>query len=72
MRGQGFGVHQIREEKGGDVGVFAGMVVKVVSSRRDAENAMHFSVRLPNGEVDLDVHEDEISFDQKIVQKISH
>lgn len=53
------------------IGVVAGHVVSIIGDWRDARHQTHYSVRLPNGEINYDVHQDDISFDRNLIRSIS-
>lgn len=73
MREQGHGIHQIHDPELTNcrVGLFAGHVVSIVGDWQDGQREMHYRVRLANGEINPDVHQDEISFDPALIHSKS-
>ena len=74
MREQKREIHQIYDPELNNrpVGLFAGQIVTVIQDWKDANHRLHYSVRLPNGDVNPNVPEDQISFDKDLIYSISH
>ncbi|MFA6295868.1 MAG: hypothetical protein WC663_00790 [Patescibacteria group bacterium] len=54
------------------VGLYAGKIVTIVSDWMDANREKHYAVRLPSGDVNHDVRQDEITFDPKLIRAKTH